>query len=226
MNSGLQMSGGVEPPVKRPLNISRGLIRLWVVLSVLWILGASLAYRPNPATCQYLVLAPCILHLYEAATLEKIPVDLPEGQTGIRWDALTPVQQMFVSSWFSAEQAAIRDATEKLQGNNYEPKVQFYQHLLRGMQIDRPEALQDSVVSVANLSPREADWFRHGWLDEYRSRLKKTAAEFGAICLGLPFATALTGFLAFWAGRWIWAGFDPRLPRRLRQPPQPGTDPD
>jgi hypothetical protein len=109
--------------------------------------------------------------------------------------------------------------------NNYEPKVQFYKNIARGMQLDRPEALQYSVVSVANLGPREADWFRHGWLDEYRSRLKKTAAEFGAICVGLPLATALTGFLAFWAGRWIWAGFDPRL-RRSCQLPQPGTDPD
>jgi hypothetical protein len=189
------------------LNISRGLLRLWVVLSVLWILGASLAYRPQPAACQYLALAPCILHLYEAATLDKIPVDLPEGQTGVQWDALTPVQQMFVSSWFFAEQSAIGDAIEKLKSNNYEPKVQFYKNLARGFQIDRPEALQYSVVSAANLSRREADWFRHGWLDEYRSRLKKAAAEFVAICLGLPGAIALTGFLAFRAGRWILGGF-------------------
>jgi hypothetical protein len=153
-------------------------------------------------------------------------VDLPEGHNGIGWDALTPVQQMLVSSWFFAEQAAIGDAIQKSSNDNYEPKTQFYQHLLRGMQIDRPEALQYSAVSVANVSPREADWFRHGWLDEYRSRLKKTAAEFGAICLGLPLAIALTGFLAFRAGRWIWAGFDPRLARRSCQLPQPGTDPD
>jgi hypothetical protein len=95
-------------------NIRRGLFRLWLVLSVLWLIGVGFAYRPP--TCRYsppdsLVCAvgphdlrQCIGFIYERAVLHSIPARLSAGQEGLQWHNLTNAQQTFaIYSWRTPE---------------------------------------------------------------------------------------------------------------------------
>lgn len=95
-------------------NIRRGLFRLWLVLSVLWLIGVGFAYRP-PA-CRYTPpdssvravsphdLRQCIGFIYERAVLHSIPARLAAGQEGLPWHDLTNAQQTFaIYSWRTPE---------------------------------------------------------------------------------------------------------------------------
>jgi len=197
----------VKATPKHPFNIGRGLFRIWAVLSLLWVLGAGAVYRPERFICQFEPLFACILHLYEATMLNTIPVDLPEGNGGLRWDALTRIQQTLVDSWFRAEQNAIDTDLENLRHNNYEPKADFYRNLARKLQIYNPQDLQYKLVRMVDLAPAEAAWLRHTWLEPSESRLAEAIKEFGVIGLGIPLGAGFVCFLALRVGRWVWAGF-------------------
>jgi hypothetical protein len=108
-------------------NIGRGLFRLWLVLSVLWLIGVGFAYRP-PA-CRYTPpdsfvravgphdLRECIGFISERAALHSIPARLPAGQEGLPWDDLTKAQQTFaIYSWRTPEGALSPAQGEKRYG--------------------------------------------------------------------------------------------------------------
>jgi hypothetical protein len=108
-------------------NIRRGLFRLWLVLSVLWLIGVGFVYRP-PA-CRYTPpdssvravgphdLRQCIGFIYERAVLHSIPARLTAGQEGLQWGDLTKAQQTFtIYSWRTPEGVLSPAQAEKRYG--------------------------------------------------------------------------------------------------------------
>jgi hypothetical protein len=126
----------VEATAERPFNIGRGLFRLCLALSFLWLIGASFAYRPpacrhTPPGSLVRAVGPndlrqCIRFVYERATLDGIPARLPTGQEGLDWADLTNAQQSFaIYSWRTSEGALTPAQAEKRYGsalyNGFDP---------------------------------------------------------------------------------------------------------
>jgi len=92
--------------VPRRLRLGRGLFRLWVILSLLWIAGISTTvYRPAARN---------LLFNYETGTLDTVPVILPRGQEGIHWRDLSEAQQYAVEYSVSYEAlVSLRDKKQE-----------------------------------------------------------------------------------------------------------------
>jgi hypothetical protein len=180
--------------IRGRLTIGRGLFRLWLVASVLWLIGVGAAYRPE--ACRD-VPDGCLAFLYEEATLDSVPKLLPLGQEGLWWDDLTQVQQRNARRVANSEPEP-KPATEGT--------PEDYRRMREKRQVEmHPELQRFKLVPIKSLEPSEVQWEE----DQagYRRLLMSFMKGFLAVAFAIPLAVGCLGFLGARMGRWVWAGF-------------------
>jgi len=70
-----------------------------------------------------------------------------------------------------------------------------------------PEEFQYKLISLADLPLAEAQRFRSEWVAVSWQKFCQLLRGLPIVAVGAPLAVGIAGFLAYRAGRWIWAGF-------------------
>jgi hypothetical protein len=185
--------------VPTKLRLGRGLFRLWAVLSLLWIVGISTVYWPGARAFYWPPSAEparSMIFNYETATLDIIPVVLPLGQEGIRWENLSAAEQNAADYFVTHDEPTT--------------KLGYYEKMLweadNNTDSDH-EQFRFKLVPLTSLGPAEVQNFRREWAEPRWRMFCEESRALIALALGVPLAAGLFGFLAHRAGRWIWAGF-------------------
>jgi hypothetical protein len=198
---------------RRRLNIRRGFLRLWLVLSVLWLIGVSVVYRPS--ACDYTPpgspvqsLAPhdlyhCLFFLYWGAGLDKVAVLAPTAQEGLRWDDLTLGQRNFViyRVWDTVE--FFRTAKAQTKDDDWTEvaaELHMQQHIAQAKA--HPEQFRYQLVPLKKIRSSIAEW-SHPLGFNYPQEL----IQFLEVAFGIPLAFGCMVFLLIRVSRWIWRGF-------------------
>jgi len=186
---------------KRGLTFRRGLIRLWAILSVLWVLGRGAMYWPQtgfywPPSVD---LLNALIFNYEAGRFDRVPVALPQRQEGIHWETLTAVQQAVAR--YSAQQASAKCSIGQV------GPLTLAELECRLQQLHSPEEFLYKLIPLTDLPLAEAQRFRSEWVAVSWQRFCQLLRGLLIVAVGVPLAVGIAGFLAYRAGRWIWAGF-------------------
>jgi hypothetical protein len=204
---------GADVVVAGRLNIGRGLFRLWLVLSVFWLIAVCLVHRP-PA-CRYTApgspiqsLAPhdlfhCLSFLYWGAMLDKVAVLQPAAQEGLRWDDLTEGQRTYAIYRIlgpSASNKAAQSGSDDEDWSALWAKMQPNQLLAQANA--HPEQFRYQLMPLKDARSLIAEW-SHPLGFDYSQEL----LEFLAVTFGIPLAVGCGGFLSIQVSRWIWRGF-------------------
>jgi hypothetical protein len=129
---------------------------------------------------------------YETAMLDIVPVVLPRGQEGIRWETLTAAQQNAVDYLVTQDEPAT--------------KLEGYTKMLWRVDDDHEE-FRFKLVPLRDLALPEVQNFRREWAEPRWRMFCEEFKDLIAVELGITLAAGLLGFLALRTGRWIWAGF-------------------
>lgn len=202
---------------RHSVNLGRGLLRLWIALSALWIVAAS-GYYLWPRTDEHCKHSfnrnvGCWGFLYRGYTLVSVPVFLPDRAQGIAWEELTPLQQT-VGAWLRLGDTSpppLSD-TEKEQcrtRSSIQPDdAAFYRRILRCLETPYDaRTINYAIIPISELKPAEFTRYQSEWIAPLKTELITNIEKTVFILFGFPFVAGIMVYVAFNAIRWVHSGF-------------------
>jgi hypothetical protein len=188
------------------MNISRGFFRIWIVLSLGWVLGVAMINPFWKFGCNQVVN--CLLDAWEEANLQTVPMILPPNQKGLTVYDLTSAQQRFME--LPTKYLAYNNDYQKLLcelPRESGDEAEFKKYCYNTWWYSDPKRIRYKLTPIDHLVGNEKE-FIEGSIEDAAKELHHIVL----VTFGIPLAVGAIGFALIYAGRWIPAGFLPRSP--------------